>query len=348
VGTRDAGEFIHEHIRVGKQGHLFLTVGSNNVLRQYTKDGFNLDAQCQWRLLIAARARALRRRGVTYRHMFVPEKLTIYDNLYIGPPVDVRYSPAAILYRHDPYYREHPLRLINVVRCLQRRAQWRRTVVDLVGPMRRVRDATELYRRTDSHWTFAGCELACFELCRSLGVDPHRDFAQREAHHFPDGSGDLGAACVPPRLESMTFISVQKDSERFYANPLVDLHERMGTAHLLHLGAHVAYRNARPRDGRRLLLFGDSYAHFAPFMLTIMLAETFREVHFVWSTSLDWSLIDRIAPDIVVTEMAERFAVRLPDDRFDLDACTRERCDADPAAAARPLHQNETFASTRA
>ena len=132
----------------------------------------------------------------------------------------------------------------------------------------------------------------------------------------------------------MTFIAVQRDAVRYYANPLVERHERTGTSHLLHRGAHVGYRNARPRDGRRLLLFGDSYSHLAPIMLTIMLAETFQDVHFVWSTSLDWSLIDRIALDIVLTEMAERFAIRLPDDTFDVDAYAKMLCDADPADAA--------------
>ena len=73
------------------------------------------------------------------------------------------------------------------------------------------------------------------------------------------------------------------------------------------------------------MLFGDSYAHFTPIMLTIMLAETFREVHFVWSASIDWGYVERARPDLVIVEIAERFMLRVPDDTFDLEAHAAER-----------------------
>ena len=49
-----------------------------------------------------------------------------------------------------------------------------------------------------------------------------------------------------------------------------------------------------------------------------MLAESFSEVHFVWSASLDWSYIERVRPDILLFELAERFLARLPKDDFDV------------------------------
>ncbi|MGU3541963.1 hypothetical protein [Methylobacterium sp. A52T] len=39
-------------------------------------------------------------------------------------------------------------------------------------------------------------------------------------------------------------------------------------------------------------------------MLTILLAATFREVHVVWSTSIDDGPVDRVKPDTVLTERA--------------------------------------------
>ena len=50
-----------------------------------------------------------------------------------------------------------------------------------------------------------------------------------------------------------------------------------------------------------------------------MMAETFSEVHFVWSTSLDYSYIESVAPDIVFTEIAERFMPKVPTDNFNLE-----------------------------
>ncbi len=65
-----------------------------------------------------------------------------------------------------------------------------------------------------------------------------------------------------------------------------------------------------------------------------MLAETFRCVHFVWSAAIDWALVARLRPDIVLTESAERFMTRLPDDDgFDLGRCQDE-------AAARILAEH--------
>ncbi len=80
-----------------------------------------------------------------------------------------------------------------------------------------------------------------------------------------------------------------------------------------------------------MVLFGDSCAHFAPFMLTGLLAESFREVHFVWSSSLDWHYIEAVKPDILLYELAERFIARVPTDDYDVAAGTRR------GAAARPL-----------
>lgn len=96
----------------------------------------------------------------------------------------------------------------------------------------------------------------------------------------------------------------------------------------------MIYRNdAAGTDPRRVVLFGDSYAHFAPIMLTALIAETFAEVHFVWSSSLDWGYVERVRPDLVIGQVAERFMFELPDDRFDLKAYAAERFGTELAEA---------------
>jgi hypothetical protein len=49
-----------------------------------------------------------------------------------------------------------------------------------------------------------------------------------------------------------------------------------------------------------------------------MLAETAREVEFVWSSNLDWAYIKRAKPDIVVYELVERFMTIVPSDQLSL------------------------------
>ena len=80
-------------------------------------------------------------------------------------------------------------------------------------------------------------------------------------------------------------------------------------------GCYVHLRNDSP-DARpeTVLLFGDSFSEFRPHLLTAMLAETYRELHFVWSASLDFDLIGRFRPQIVISEIAERFMATLPGD----------------------------------
>ena len=106
---------------------------------------------------------------------------------------------------------------------------------------------------------------------------------------------------------------------RVSVGPLLAAYEAVGRDREIHVGAHVVYRNGSAgADPRRLVLFGDSCAHFDPFLLTGMLAESFSEVHFVWSASLDWAYIEQIRPDILLFELAERFLARVPKDDFDV------------------------------
>jgi hypothetical protein len=325
---------VPDHIHVGCEGHLFLVSGSNDVLAQFQDTPVVQWYLWQWRHAIYTRERRLRAAGIVYKHVTIPEKITIYDNLLTDLDVDWRLSPANRLYRQDPYYKRFPLRIARFSQYLRRRSRWRSIMIDLVGPLRRLRDLQPLYFRTDTHWTFEGRMIGYQEICRALGAEPVKDFRERRTMYLPDFSGDLGGACTPPLTEGVTAYNLQRDAERVYASPIVEHRERRGQIHTLHTGSHVVYRNPCAPDPRRVVLFGDSYAHVAPIQLTIMLAETFGELHFIWSTQFDYGYVERVAPDIVLTEMAERFLFRAPNDAFDLDTYARERFGAELAPEA--------------
>ena len=271
--------------------------------------------------------------GIVYRHFCVPEKLTIYDDRAIGIDIDSSQSPASRLYRQDPYFFNRPVRGTNIITYFRRRMRWHKTLIDLVGPMRTARDREPLYLRTDSHWTFAGMMIAYRKICKAVGARAHHDFPGRRPQVIPDYVGDLGGVCDPPFCEHAVWQSVERNAVRVYASPIVEHRERNGRSQTLHRGAHVIYRNDKAIDPRRVILFGDSFSHFAPIMLTIMLAETFAELHFVWSVAaIDWNYVNSVKPNIVLTEMAERFLGRLPDDNFDLATYARERFGEELAA----------------
>lgn len=299
--------FIHE----GRDGWLFLTAGSNNVIGQFSDTPLMKQRLSNWKALLIARSRRCEGLGTTYRHLIVPEKLTVYDHELRDLEIDQSLSPARRLRQSLAW---HPLR---------------RTCLDLVTAFRERCREEDLYFRTDSHWTFAGRMVAYRVLCQSLAAAPQEDLPERsfEEQIF---QGDLGGQMVPPQSEPARFYNLQRDAVRHFASPIVEKREADNAISTLHVGAHVIYRNDAPTaDPRRLVLFGDSYSHFAPSMLMIMLAETFREVHFVWSTSIDWRYVERTLPDILVTQIAERFMFQVPDDSFDLEAYVAERFGAE-------------------
>ncbi len=201
----------------------------------------------------------------------------------------------------------------------------RRAWIDLLGPMRARRHERDLHYRTDTHWNIHGCLLAYRLVCRACGARPRTDFLDRPFHEF-EAVLDIGNKLDAPPLETVRNYDLFRDAERVGGGRLIDAYAAAGRLGELHSGAHAVYRNRSPdADPRILVLFGDSCANFAGNGLTAMLAETFREVHFIWSSNLDWGYVERILPDIVLCEQVERFLPRVPDDDFDLAACEAER-----------------------
>lgn len=292
-------EIVHR----GRDGWLFLIGGTNGVLGQYRRSLSGWWHLRRWARLIEARAARAQGLGIRYVHAIVPEKLSVYDDR----THDLAYDP-----------------LLSPARRLARRLDRMAGFVDLVAPLRGARDGgPPLYRRTDSHWTYDGCLIGYRALMRACGAVPPPDIGERPRFET-EGLWDLGDKLPDRPRETVVNWAVQRDATRHHASPLVESYEAAGRAGDLHVGAHVVYRNESPHaDPRTLVLFGDSHAHFAPIMLTGLLAESFREMHFVWSSSLDWAYVERVRPDILMFEMAERFLTRLPADDFDVAAYAR-------------------------
>ena len=296
-------------IHVGRDGWLFLIGGSNDVGGQFARSMPMLWKLYRWRRLIAARSERLSALGIGHLHVVVPDKITIYDHrLGDGLKIRVGLSPA---------YR--------LQRGLRARPRVGRECLDLIAPFRAQRDAADLFHRNDTHWTFEGCLLAYREICRAVGAAPRGDFGERPCEAIRS-AGDLGGKFDPAFARTWHVYALQRDARRVFASAIVRAREASGLAHTLHRGSHVVYANAAASaDPRRVVLFGDSFSHFTPTALTIMLAETFREVHFIWSPGIDWRYVERVRPDLVLGQIAERFLFHVANDHFDLDAYAEER-----------------------
>ncbi|MCJ2041228.1 hypothetical protein MKK55_20060 [Methylobacterium sp. J-059] len=294
---------VRETIHEGRDGWLFLIGGSNDVMQRYRGTLRQWWTLRGWTRLITARAARAAGLGIRCVQLIVPEKLSVYDH----KTIDLRYDPARASTRR-----------------LARKLAGQATYLDLLGPFRAARDGpVPLYLKTDTHWSAEGCLLAYRELMRALAAVPPADIGTRPVL-VTERVMDLGAKLPGRPAERLVRPQIHRDAVRVETGALLAASEEAGTEVDLHVGAHVVYRNANPAaDPRRVVLFGDSYAHFAPMLLTGLLAESFAEVHFVWSSSFDWAYVERVRPDILLFELAERFLARLPADDFDVAAGRR-------------------------
>jgi hypothetical protein len=290
------------HVHVGQDGWLFLVGGTNAAGTLYDRASPRLpDAKLHcWAKLIGDRARRLEAMGIQYLHVSVPEKLTIYDNKLSDPVVDWRLSPA--------------MRLGEMLRRSSRADVW----LDLIEPLRAARGEDDLYMKTDSHWNAAGCFVAYKAICERIGMAPELDLLARPYLDF-GAYLDLGSKLQPPVPEVFKFYDFTKNSTRWYANTIAEYLDAIAHDAVMHVGSHVAFKNEAPSAAnKKILIFGDSHASQRADSLTGMLAETAREVEFIWSSSLDWGYIKRARPDVVIYELVERFMTVLPKDDLNL------------------------------
>lgn len=288
---------------IGQDGWLFLTVGTNRAADLYADTPEVWRMLRGWRRLLLARGDKAARLDARYLHLSSPEKLSVYDHKFFGPgPVRASRSPTR--------------RLGQLLRLTPR---GRRLWVDALTPLRAGRDAAELYYRTDTHWTSQGTFVAYRAICAACGATPIADLLETRPAHAATRRMDLGEKLQFPVTETSTYRAIRRtawvaEAGRLYG--LAEAHPELA----LHTGVRVGFRNGDPAaDPRSLLVFGSSYSGYGGLGLTSMLAETFRRVDFVWSAEVDWGLVARLRPAILLTESAERYMARLPDDdRFDV------------------------------
>ena len=304
-----------DDVTVGLDGWLFLTGGVNETLRFYDEpDFFSQSSRAGWAKLLIDRFEKCRRREIDYAHIAPPEKLTIYPEFF---PCALKAFHGCPSHALGEVFAAHP-----------QSAVLQAAYVDLLAPFAIAKaDGRQLYWKTDTHWTFLGAWTAYLALCRRLSVKPDWSIANRGFDHG-EMILDLGGKLIPPVTEQYRTQHIQSKARRVFANSLVKFKEKYELEGIagLHGGSSVVFNNDSPdADHRCVVVFGDSYAEYRPILLSAILAETFQAVHFIWSARIDWDYVDAVKPDIVISELAERFMNYVPVDDLKLDAFALER-----------------------
>jgi len=295
-------------VHVGREGWLFLTEGSNSVSQLYTNpSSFTQEMAEQWVELLNNRERKLAELGCAYCHLPAPEKLTVLHQYYDGELENLAGSPI-----------------------IQLAEKYSHAIPSFLNPLNYFASQIQdylLYWKTDTHWSFWGCYSAYQLLCAHLGFASNTQIVE-----YPYSEGpvmfDLASKLSNPYSEYGRFYQLDKNAIRINANELVRYKEENNLVNelSLHVGSNVVFQNnSETAIDKTLILFGDSFAEYRSHLLTGMLAETFREVHFVWNSCLDYEYIERAKPDIVVSELAERFMTRVPVDDLNLSKFVAKR-----------------------
>ncbi len=302
IPIADSRGAVSTDVQGGRDGWLFLRLGTNQVIRFFTEASyFSASDVERWCDLLGERAKRIGELGARYFHFIVPDKLTVYRDNYIGSL---------------NHYDNRPSRTIPL--ALDRRGS--HVYIDVTSPLIAERDERLLFYKTDTHWTPFGALIAYRQLCKALEVE------ESDASDFPCreyvATFDLGGKLNPQVQETGFYFEVANAGTLVFAN---ELGMYFDDEHVFHnqRGRLFIYRNERLTGGKRLVIFGDSFCTTGSFLA--LLSRAFYEVHFLWSTSVDFRYVEDVKPDFVVTEIAERFVKVLPDDQLDLREFARQR-----------------------
>lgn len=260
---------------------------------------FDSEVANAWGQCLKDRSARLARSGIRYLHLPVPDRYAVhaFDNELAG----ARGVASALSY--FAFHAAHtPPCIINALPYFVRQSEH-----------------YSLYSHIDLRWSFWGCYSAYQLICARLDVPSNRGlpgYPYSETQPIIDIGHDPGAS-TSVAVEKERSYQLDKYAERTYASSLVQLLEKHALTSNLdeHPGAHVIYQNSHvDAVEQTLVLFGSALSDFRPCLLTGMLAETFREVHFIASDSIDFDYVARVGANIVITECAENSMISVPQD----------------------------------
>jgi hypothetical protein len=287
-----------ETVHIGRNGWLFLFGGNNKVRSLFCDPDYFSSAHLEaWIALLRKRASSATSVGAKYTHLFAPDKISVYPEECLVPL---------------PYFDRRPNNLISGAMYDIGMAEY---FLDAEAVLRTAKQESEVYWKTDTHWTQCGTLAVYSALCAKFGVTPRVILKDANAIR-QKRLMDLGNKLSPPVYETITLYEFPRHARIVNRNICAEESERRGgNIGRLQNGIYVTFVNEH-KDAypAKVMIFGSSFSGVHPRGLTSMLAETFREVHFFWSSFMDHGIVNAVRPDIVISETAERFAVTVPID----------------------------------
>jgi alginate O-acetyltransferase complex protein AlgJ len=266
-------------VLVGKDGWLFMTEAQ--MIDHYSGQlQFTPTQLHDWQVLLEKRRDWLARRGIPYLFVVAPDKQTIYPEDL--PDWITKVRPQTKLDQFFTYMHAH-----STV-----------PVLDLRNVVRDAKQMSPTYLKTDTHWNFIGGFAAYQELVQTLAhqvpamkLEPMPLASFRLTNWLTPG-GDLA------RILGLSM----SESNAYFLMPNPELPQFITKLPPPDHPKEPAFSN-NPKVKGNLILFHDSFAGaWIPF-----LGYHFNRITYLWQYDLDPVWIERDKPDVVVTEMLERF-----------------------------------------
>jgi alginate O-acetyltransferase complex protein AlgJ len=276
---------------LGKEGFVFLTGGSNNVIQQYTPGLTDAEhLATRWRDLTRERISRLGDLGVKYLQMIIPEKISVLP----------QYFPGAI---------ETPTKLLAKIESNLKESEAAGNQISAFEIFMSSQCTTEVYSRLDSHLT----PIGSFKLLEYI-LSTYFDF-EINSHRFTSAKRKLGDLS-----HRMTGYFCPETS---FEVPSSEFSEFMNSAELVNevtplsglKGTSQSWKNKNAPIDANIMVFGNSYfSHESKGQsaLSWWFARYFREFHFVWTNEVEFEYVAERRPDVVLWQGVERFLPVLP------------------------------------
>ncbi len=268
---------------VGKDQWLFLDNDSNRVMEQISGKLLLSEEQLfKWNLLLFSRSSYLKSQGIKYFILIAPNKECVYPEFLPDNIELLEHRPINLLINYIKEKSDFENLLFY-------------PLADIVkGKKRRL-----TYQKGDTHWNSYGAYIAYLHLVRKIKPYLDIDILEESSVKFSERFhiGDLANKIIE-KPKSIDYISeFNSNSQCVFDNQVQN-------------GGNLTIWENSNKKLPRAILFGDSFGtRLKPF-----LAESFSRLVTVHQPNLDYELILKEKPDVVISEYVERFMIKRPDD----------------------------------
>jgi hypothetical protein len=268
-------------VLVGKDGWLFLQNDTNRVVEQNSSTLKLTESEIEkWLRTLEARFAVLKNRGIKYYFLIAPNKESIYPE-YL--PDDYKISDDRVVNQ-----------LINACK------PYHLPVYYPVDILQLYKSEYQLYPSGDTHWNGIGGFIAYEYVMNIINKDFKIDILDWEKIEIVEKEAllDLGNKLTPPQTSIFSWGMVkQPRAQIIYDNKAIN-------------SSHMRVTLNKNTSLPTAVIFHDSFIEIIiPFLM-----ESFSKIHFVRTPCVDYDLIERINPDVVISEMVERFLIQPPVD----------------------------------